>query len=70
MGFNFNKYRQEYNKEHYKTFKVDLRTDEMEQLEEILEKTKLTKAQFLRYCIMVYSSEIDRQSTDTSGKKV
>lgn len=46
--FNANKYKQEYNKEHYKTFKVDLRIEEMQQLEEHLEKIGLTKAQFLR----------------------
>lgn len=50
------KYKQQYNKEHYKTFKVDLRIEEMEQLEEYLKKIHLTKAQFLRYCIIYMTS--------------
>lgn len=67
--FNQNKYKQEYNKEHYKTFKVDLRIEEMEKLEEYLKKIDLTKAQFLRYCIVRFVSEYDRQSADTFSKK-
>ena len=45
------KYIQEYNKKHYKTFKVDLKIDEMEKLNNLLKKHKLTKAQFLRDAI-------------------
>lgn len=49
--FNQQKYIQEYNKEHYKTFKVDLKVEEMDELNELLKKYKLTKAQFLRNSI-------------------
>jgi len=44
-------YKREYNKNHYKTFKVDLKIEELKELEEILKKKKLTKAQFLRNAI-------------------
>lgn len=50
-AFNQQKYIQEYNKSHYKTFKVDLRNEEMEELETILTSLQLTKAQFLRNAI-------------------
>lgn len=46
--FNQQKYIQEYNKKHYKTFKVDLKVEEMDELNKLLKKHKLTKAQFLR----------------------
>lgn len=52
--FNQSKYIQEYNKEHYKTFKVDLKIKEFEELEKILKKAKLTKAEFLRQSIKEY----------------
>lgn len=51
MGFNQQKYIQEYNKEHYKTFKVDLKVEEWEELESILKSKGITKAQFLRNAI-------------------
>ena len=54
--FNQLKYIQEYNKEHYKTFKVDLKTKEFEELEKILKKAKLTKAEFLRQSIKEYKN--------------
>lgn len=44
-------YIQEYNKEHYKTFKVDLRIDELQELNDLLKKEGLTKAAFLRRSI-------------------
>lgn len=49
--FNQQKYIQEYNKTHYKTFKVDLKVEEMDELNNLLKKHKLTKAQFLRNSI-------------------
>ena len=54
--FNQSKYIQEYNKEHYKTFKVDLKIKEFEELEKILKKAKLTKAEFLRQSIIEYKN--------------
>ena len=54
--FNQSKYIQEYNKEHYKTFKVDLKIKEFEELEKILKKAKLTKAEFLRQSIKEYKN--------------
>ena len=54
--FNQSKYIQEYNKEHYKAFKVDLKIKEFEELEKILKKAKLTKAEFLRQSIIEYKN--------------
>lgn len=49
--FNQLEYQKEYNKEHYKTFKVDLKKEEFEELDKILKEKGLTKAQFLRNAI-------------------
>ena len=49
--FNQQQYIQQYNKDHYKTFKVDLKIEEFEMLNRLLTKHKLTKAQFLRNAI-------------------
>lgn len=49
--FNQGKYIQQYNKEHYRTFKVDLKKEEFDRLEELLKEKGLTKAQFLRDAI-------------------
>ena len=46
------KYNQEYNKKHYSTFKVDLKKVEIEELNKILKRLNLTKAQFLRNAII------------------
>ena len=50
-NFDQGKYIQEYNREHYKAFKVDLKKEELDVLNELLKKKKLTKAQFLRDAI-------------------
>ena len=49
--FNQQKYIQQYNKEHYKTFKVDLKISEWNELDKILKKKKISKADFLRKAI-------------------
>lgn len=49
--FNQKQYIIDYNKEHYKAFKVDLKVEELEELEKILKEKGLTKAQFLREAI-------------------
>lgn len=49
--FNQQKYIQQYNKEHYKTFKVNLKQKEWDELEAILKQKGLSKAQFLRLAI-------------------
>ena len=46
--FNQQKYIQEYNKEHYKTFKVDLKKDEYDKLDSYLKSKGISKAQYLR----------------------
>lgn len=51
MAFDKAKYDIEYKKEHKAQFKVDLNKDEMEELNKLLEKHGLTKAQFLRTAI-------------------
>ena len=40
-----------------KIFKAEITKVEMDQLEKLLEKTGLTKEQFLRYCIMKFVGE-------------
>ena len=49
--FNETKYKREYNKQHYSTFKVDLLKKEKEDLDQLLKELNLTKAQFLRNAI-------------------
>ena len=49
---NMNK--QEYNKKHYKAFKVDLKIEELKELEEILKEDGISKAEFLRMAICLY----------------
>ena len=49
--FNQIEYIKEYNKEHYKTFKVDLKKEELEELNKLLKKKNITKAKFLRDAI-------------------
>lgn len=51
MTFNQQKYIQEYNKKHYKEFRVNMKIEEMQELEELLSKVKITKAQFLKKAI-------------------
>lgn len=46
--------RVKYNKEHYKAFKVDLKIQELEELEFLLKEDKLSKAEFLRKAIDDY----------------
>lgn len=61
--FNESKYKQQYNKEHYRTFKVDLKKEELDKLEQMLKELGLTKAQFLRDAI------IQVQSRNTMSEK-
>lgn len=49
--FNQQKYIQEYNKEHYKEFRVNMKIDEIKELEKLLKDNHLTKAQLLRNAI-------------------
>ncbi len=49
--FNQQKYIQEYNKEHYRTFKVDLKKEDLGELNKLLKENNITKAQFLRNAI-------------------
>lgn len=59
MAFDKVKYDLEYKKKNLKQFKVDLRIEEMEELEELLKKFNLTKATFLRSAI----SDLKNKST-------
>lgn len=49
--FNQQKYKQEYAKQHYKSFLVSLKNEEIDELNKLLKKHNLTKAQFLRNAI-------------------
>jgi len=51
MAFDKAKYDLEYKKKNLKQFKVDLKNEEMAELDELLKKHNLTKAQFLRAAI-------------------
>ncbi len=44
----------DYNKKHYKQFKVFLKIEEYDELNELLKQDKLSKASFLRYAINDY----------------
>lgn len=57
--FDENKYKREYNKEHYSTFKVNLKKTEKEDLEKLLKKQRMTKASFLRNAIKKFSINYD-----------
>ena len=46
--FDENKYKQQYNKNHYKRFVADLKVEEFDELQELLKKNNLTKSQFVR----------------------
>ena len=45
--FDFNKYRNEYDKEHYSQFKAKLKKQDMEELNELLKKYGINKTQFV-----------------------
>ena len=49
--FNQNEYIKEYNKKHYSAFKVYLSKEEKEEIDRLLKKKNITKAQFLRDAI-------------------
>lgn len=49
--FNQQQYIKQYNQTHYKTFKVELKKEEKEELDELLKSLSMTKAAFLRNAI-------------------
>ena len=49
--FNQSEYIQKYNKEHYRAFKVDLKREELEEINKLLKEKNMTKAEFLRLSI-------------------
>lgn len=49
--FNQLEYIKEYNKEHYKAFKVDLKKEELDNINKLLKENNMTKADFLRLSI-------------------
>lgn len=55
--FNQQKYQQEYNKQNYSTFKVDLKKKEKEELDKLLQEKGITKATFLREAIIKLKEE-------------
>ena len=50
-NFDQKAYEQKYKKEHYSAFKVDLKRNEKEELDELLKSAKISKAAFLRNAI-------------------
>lgn len=51
----------DYNKEHYKAFKVDLKIEELNELESILKQDNISKAHFLRTMIRLYKDMTNRK---------
>lgn len=49
--FNFQEYQNQYDKEHYFAFKVKLKKEEKKELDDLLDKLGMTKAEFLRNAI-------------------
>ncbi len=50
-NFDQKAYEQKYKKEHYSVFKVDLKKNEKEELDELLKIANISKAAFLRNAI-------------------
>ncbi len=51
VKFNFQEYQNQYDKDHYSAFKVKLKKKEKKELDDLLEKLGITKADFLRNAI-------------------
>lgn len=49
--FNSTKYKNDYKKENYKQFSTVLKKDEMEKLQELMDKLGMNRAEFLRYAM-------------------
>lgn len=49
--FNESKYKQQYSKEHYRKFNVDLKKEEFDLLTKLLKEKNITKVQFVRDAI-------------------
>ena len=49
--FNQNKYIQGYNKEHYKSFRVDLKKEEWEKADKLLKDNNMSKAELVRIAL-------------------
>lgn len=49
--FNQSKYIQGYNKEHYKSFRMDLKIEEWENANNLLKKNNMTKAELVRIAL-------------------
>lgn len=51
MAFEKKKYDKDYLKEHYKTFKVDLKKEEWELADNLLREKKITKVELVRLAL-------------------
>lgn len=58
MEFNQKEYIKNYNKENYSTFKVDLKKEEKEELDDLFKKLNIKKSDFLRKSIENFKEEI------------
>lgn len=58
--FNQNEYINNYKKEHYSTFKVDLKKKEKQELDELLKQHNITKKQFLMDAIKKFKEELNK----------
>lgn len=55
--FNSTEYKRTYSKEHYSTFKVDIKKEEKKELDDLLKIKGISKAQFLRNAIIDLKKE-------------
>lgn len=64
MSFNQKNYINEYKKQNYSTFKVDLKKEEKEELNSLLKKRNLTNAAFLRNAIKNLKKECRKMKNE------
>ena len=63
--FNQSKYIQGYNKEHYKSFRVDLKIAEWEKANKLLKENNMTKAELVRLALkMLENGTLKKEEKD------
>lgn len=70
MEFNQKEYIKNYNKENYSTFKVDLKKDEKEELDNLLKMLNIKKSDFLRKSIENFKEEVKMKKYCVKAKTI
>lgn len=65
MAFDVNKYKQEFNKKNYSTFKVDLKKEEKKKLDTLLKSENMKGAEFLRLAIKALENGTLKKEEDS-----